>query len=177
MPMDVLCGFKIKIEQKLVSWVYQRPLNDQIQIKKPNNCQEPPASVEAPIQDTKYMDGLCTFKLKIWKIGVSKISDYNKSRSRCQTPSKSFIILQSSKSGLKGHGCSLHLQNQDGAKIWIISISKTSDHIQIKMPNPSQESPVSSRALSQDLKDMYILCTFNIKIESQNLEYWSMKDQ
>ena len=48
----------------------------------------------------------------------------------------------------------------------------TSDHIQIKdkMPNPSQEQPASSKAPNQDLKDMDVLCTFKIKIESQNSE-------
>ena len=47
--------------------------------------------------------------------------------------------------------------------------TKTSDHIQIKihMPNPNQEPPASSKAPSQDLKDMDFLCTFKIKIESQ----------
>ena len=44
------------------------------------------------------------------------------------------------------------------------------DHIQIKikMPNPSQEPTTSSKALNEDLKDMYGLCTLNIKTESQN---------
>ena len=51
-----------------------------------------------------------------------------------------------------------------------IKIKMTSDHIQIKikMPNPSQEPPASSKAPNQDLKYMYVLCTFEIKIESQN---------
>ena len=51
-----------------------------------------------------------------------------------------------------------------------MSISKTTDHIwiKIKMPNPSQEPPASSKASNQDLQDMDVLCTFKIKIESQN---------
>ena len=58
-------------------------------------------------------------------------------------------------------------------------VPKTRDHIQIniRMPNPSQEPPASSKAPNQDLKDMDVLCTFKIKIESQNLEYWCTKDQ
>ena len=36
----------------------------------------------------------------------------------------------------------------------------------IKMPNPSQEPPAPTKALNQDLKDMDVLCTFKIKIES-----------
>ena len=56
----------------------------------------------------------------------------------------------------------VHLQNQDRAKIWIISVSKTRDHIQIKikMPNPSQEPPASSKAPNEDLTDMDVLCAF-----------------
>ena len=58
-------------------------------------------------------------------------------------------------------------------------VPKTSDHIQIniRMPNPSQEPPASSKAPNEDLKDMDVLCTFKIKIESQNLEYVCTKDQ
>merc|ERR1712081_94219 len=96
----------------------------------------------------------------------------SKSRSRCQTQSGTSSILQSPKAGLKGHRCSLHLQNKDRAKIWIIGVQKTSDHIQIKikMPNPSQEPPASSKVSNKDLKDMGLLFTFKIKIESRNLE-------
>ena len=52
-----------------------------------------------------------------------------------------------------------------------MGVSKTSDHIQIKikMPNPSQEPPASSKAQNEDLKDMDVLCTFKIKIESHGL--------
>ena len=58
-------------------------------------------------------------------------------------------------------------------------VPKTSDHIQIKikMQNPSQEPPASSKAPKQDFKDMDVLCTFKIKIESQNLKYGITKDQ
>ena len=57
--------------------------------------------------------------------------------------------------------------------------SKTSDHIQIKikMPNSSQESPVSLKAPNQDLKDMDVLCTFKIKIKSKNSDHEYIKDQ
>ena len=60
-----------------------------------------------------------------------------------------------------------------------MGVSKTSDHIQIKikMPNPSQEPPASSKARNEDLKDMYVLCTFKIKRESQNLNHGCVKDQ
>ena len=60
-----------------------------------------------------------------------------------------------------------------------MGVSKTSDHIQkkIKMPNPSQEPPVSSKALNDDLKDMDVLCTLKIKIESLNFENECIKDK
>ena len=53
----------------------------------------------------------------------------------------------------------------------------TSDHMQItiKMPNPSHEHPASFKAPNEDLKDMDVLSTSNIKIESQNLEHGCIK--
>ena len=52
-----------------------------------------------------------------------------------------------------------------------MGISKTSGYIQmmIKMQNPSQEPPASFKAPNEDLKDMDVLCTFKIRIESQIL--------
>ena len=47
----------------------------------------------------------------------------------------------------------------------------------IKMPNPNQEPPASSKAANQDLNDMDLLCTFKIKMESQNLQLGYVKDQ
>ena len=60
-----------------------------------------------------------------------------------------------------------------------MSISKISDHIQvkIKMANPSQEPPVSSKPPNQDLKDIDVLCTFKIKIQSLNSDHSCMKDK
>ena len=54
----------------------------------------------------------------------------------------------------------------------------TSDHIKIKikMSNPSQEPPASSKAPNQDLKDRDVLCTFKFDIESQKLEHGCIKD-
>ena len=45
------------------------------------------------------------------------------------------------------------------------------------MPKPIQEPQASSKAKNQDLKDMDVLRTFNIKIESQNSEHGCTKDQ
>ena len=60
-----------------------------------------------------------------------------------------------------------------------MGVSKTSSHIQmkIKMQNPSQEPPVFSKAPNENLKEMDVLCTFKIKIESQNLDHGYIKDQ
>ena len=60
-----------------------------------------------------------------------------------------------------------------------MGVSKTSDHIQIKikMPNPSQEPPDPTKAPNQNFKDMAVLCTFKKKLESQNLVHECIKDQ
>ena len=60
-----------------------------------------------------------------------------------------------------------------------MDVKKTSAPVQIKIKiiNPSQETPVSPRAPNEDLKDVEVLCTFEIKIESQNLDYGYIKDQ
>ena len=57
--------------------------------------------------------------------------------------------------------------------------SKINDHIQIKikMQNPSQEPPVSSKAPNEDLEDVDILCTFKVKIQSQILDRGCLKHQ
>ena len=49
-----------------------------------------------------------------------------------------------------------------------MGVSKTSDHIQIKikMLNASLERPAPTKAPNPDLEDMDVLCTFKIKIES-----------
>ena len=44
------------------------------------------------------------------------------------------------------------------------------------MPKPSQEPSVSSKAQNEDLKDMDILCTFKIKVDSQNMYQGYIKD-
>ena len=62
--------------------------------------------------------------------------------------------------------------------IWNMGVSMTSEHIKskINMPNISQKPPVSSKASNKDLKGMDVLCTFKIKIESQNLNYGCTND-
>ena len=163
----------------------------------PNPSQEPPASSKAPNKDLKDLDVLCTFRSKI----ECKILDHGYIKDQWPYPNQdqdakpqsgASNLLQSPKWGLKGHGCSLHLVKKDRkpkfqscvyqkplTKICIISVSKIPDHTQIKinMPDPSQEPPASSKAPSQDLKDMDALCTFETMIECENLNHWFTKDQ
>ena len=70
-------------------------------------------------------------------------------------------------------------KQRQSAEIEIMGVSKTIDHIQIKimMPNPSQESQDSSQPQNEDLKDMDALCIFKMKIESQNSDHGYIKDQ
>ena len=115
--MDVLCSFKMEIESQNLDHGYikdQWPYPNQDQDATPS--QEPPASSKAPNQDLK--DVLCTLKIKI----ESQNSDHPCMKDRWQYPNQdqdakpqsgTSSILQSAKWRLKGHGCSLHLQNQD----------------------------------------------------------------
>ena len=60
-------------------------------------------------------------------------------------------------------------KSRERAKIWILVVAKTSDYvnIKIKIPNPSQEPPASSKAPIQDLKDIDVLSTFKRQLDSQ----------
>ena len=59
--MDVLCTFKIKLENQNLEHgcIKDRQFN----FKMPNSNQEPPASSKAPNQDLNDMDALCTSKI------------------------------------------------------------------------------------------------------------------
>ena len=46
-----------------------------------------------------------------------------------------------------------------------MGVSQTSDHIQIKIPNPSQEPPAPAKAPNHDFKDMDVFCNFKTKLE------------
>ena len=90
----------------------------QIMIKMPNPSQEPLVSSKAPNEDFKDMDVLCTFKIRIESPNLDHgcVKDqwfYPNEDKDAKTQSGTSSVLQSPKWGLKGHGCSLHLQNQD----------------------------------------------------------------
>ena len=68
--------------------------------------------------------------------------------------------------------------SQDRDKIGNMGLPKARDYtkIKIKMPNPNQGLPVSSKAPNQDFKDMDVLCICKINIENQHLEQGTPKD-
>ena len=89
-----------------------------IKIKMLNPSQEPPAPTKAPYQDIKDMDVLCTFKIKIENQNseyrcINNHQPYPNEDQDAKPQSGTSSLLQSPKSGLKEHGCFLHLQNQD----------------------------------------------------------------
>ena len=140
--------------------IYTTSDHIQIKIKMPNPSQEPPASSKAPIEDLKDIDVLCTFKIKIERKKFEHVSikdqwPYQNQNQNAKPQSGTSSILQSPKWGLKGHGCSLHLQNQDrepksGSWVYQRPVTK-SKSLKIKIPNCSQEPPASSKAPNEDL--------------------------
>ena len=90
----------------------------QIKIKMPNPSHEPPGSSKAAKQDLKDMVVLCMFKIKIESQNLDHVcikgqSSYPNNDKNAKPKAGTFSILQSPKSGLKGHGCFLNLQNHD----------------------------------------------------------------
>ena len=73
---------------------------------------------EVPNEDLKDMDVLCTFKIKIENQDLDHgcIRDqlpYPNQDQDANRQSETSSLLQCPQAGLKRHGCSLHLQNQD----------------------------------------------------------------
>ena len=90
----------------------------QINIRMPNPCQEPPTSSKAPNEDLKDMDVLCTIKIMIesQKLdhGCIKTSDHIQIKIKIPNPSQEpQASSKDPNEDVRGHGCSLHLQNQD----------------------------------------------------------------
>ena len=116
--MDVLCTFKIKIESQNSEYGCtedQWPYPNQYQDAKPQSGTS--SVLQAPNEDYKDMGVLCTFTIKIESRNLEHgcITDQltypNQNQDPKDKPGTS-SLLQSPKWGLKGHGCSLHLQNQ-----------------------------------------------------------------
>ena len=135
-------------------------------IKMPNISHEPPSSSKSPNHNIKDMDVLCTFRILIESLTVEHtcMKDNQPYANQDQDAKPWSGTSKCPKWGHNGHK--------------YIGVSNTSNHIQImiKMPKPGQEYPASSKAPNEDLKDMDVLCTFKIKIESQNSDLWYIKD-
>ena len=117
--------------------------------------------------------------IKVWIMGVSKTSDHIQIKISMLNPSqKPQASYKTPNEDLKDMDVHCTFKTKKESKNQIVGVSKTSDHIKIniKMPNFSQELS-GSEALSEDLMDMDVLCTFKSKIESQNLEHGCIKDQ
>ena len=93
---------------------------------------------------------------------------------RCQTPVRNLSCPPKPQSGLQGHGWYLHLKNKNrepkfatwGYKIKRLFLNK------IKIPNPSQNPPASSKVLNQDLIDMDVILTFKIQERDTKIRTW-----
>ena len=123
----------------------------QIMIMMPNLSQKPPASPKAQKQDLEDIDVLCFFKIRIENYYfeeryIKDLWPYPNQDHDVKFQWETSSFLQTPESLFRGHGCFLHLQYHNRAKIWNIGILKTRYHIQIKIKitNPSQESSVSS---------------------------------
>ena len=138
---------KIKMPNPSHEHQAQSKVHIQSKIKIKNSNQKPPASSNAPNEDLKDMDVLCTFKIKIESYNSDHgcIQDhwpYPNQDQDAKLQSGNSSILQSPRSGLKGHGCSLHLQNQDREPkfgIWVyqrpVTISKSISGCQTPVRN------------------------------------------
>ena len=149
----------------------------------PNPSQKLPASSKSPNKDLKEMDVLCTFKIKIESQNLDHgyIKDqwpYPIQDQDAKPHSGTSSVLQSPKWGLKGHGCSLHLQNQEREPKFRIWVKKNQWPYQNQYKNAKPQSGTCSilQTKNKVLKDMYVLCPFKIKVESQNLEQGTTKD-
>ena len=118
----------------------------QIKIKMLNSSQEPPASSKGPNLDLQDMDVLFPFRMiesQNWEHACIKDQwPYPNLDQDAKLQSGTSCILQCPKSGLKGHWCSLHLQNQDREpkfRSWLyqksVTISKSGSRCQPPVRN------------------------------------------
>ena len=149
-----------------------------IKIKMLNHSQESPAFSKAPNEDLKDMDVLCNFKIKkeSQNLDHGYIKDqwpYSNQYKDAKHQSGPCSVVQSPKSVLKGHGCSLPLQNKDSEPKFGFCVYQRPVTIfksRLRCTNPSQELSAPTKAPNQDLQDIDVLRIFKIKIDSQNLK-------
>ena len=155
----------------------------QIKIRIPNPSMEPPVYSKAPIQIVKDIDDLCTFKIKIESKNLDHgcIKDQWPYANQDQDPKPQLAtsFLQSLSPDFNDMDVLCTFKMKIKSQIWIMVPSKTIDHIpiKIKISNRSQEPPASSKAQSQEFRDMEVHVTFKIQIEKQNSEHGYRKDQ
>ena len=117
--MDVLCTFKIKIKSKNSDHEYikdQWPYPNQDKDAKPQSGTS--SILQSPKSGLQGHEWSFTFKIKKESQNSNHgcIKDqwpYPNQDQHAKPQSRTSSILQSPKSGLKGHGWSLHLQNQN----------------------------------------------------------------
>ena len=117
--MDVLCTIKFKIKSRNSEPGYikdQWPYPNQDQYAKLKSGTS--SIFQSPKQNLKDKDVHCTFKIKIESLNLDHwfTKDqwpYLNQDQDAKSQSVTSSILQSPISRLKGHRCSLHLQNQD----------------------------------------------------------------
>ena len=148
----------------------------------PNPSHIPPASSETPNQDKGHGCSLHLQnkgrepKFRTWVYQRWVIISVSKSR--CQTQVRNLKHLPKPQiRTLSSWMFFAPLESRWRAKIQNVGVSKTSDHIsvKIKMPNPSQEPPASLKAINQDFRDIYVLCTLKSRW-CQNLKHGCMNN-
>ena len=129
------------------------------------------------------MDVLCTFKIKIESQnfkGVSKSNEHIQIKIKMPYPSQEPPAYSKPlDKDLKGMDVIGTFKIKIESRIQNLRELKISDHISIntKMPNPNQEYQASSNAQNQALKNMDVLCTFKVKIDSRNWDHGCIKEQ
>ena len=112
-------------------------------------------------------------------MGISKTNDHIQIKIKMPNPSQEPPASSKAPNQyFKDMGVLCTFKINIGSQNFQHGSNRNSDYIQIKIkiPNPSQEPPASSKAPNEDLKEMYVLFTFQIKIEIQNLRHWCIKD-
>ena len=184
--MDVLCTFKIMVKSQNLD---QGCINSQWTYPNRDQDAKPQAETSSICQSPKWglKEHECSLHLQN-QVREQKFGSFIYQRPL--TKSKSIPWCQSTvrnlqlppKLQIRTHRTWMFFapsKSKYRAKIWVMVVSKTCYHIQIniKMPNPREEPPASSKSPNEDLKDMDVLCTFKIKIESQNLDHGCINDQ
>ena len=101
--------------------------------------------------------------------GVSKTSHHIQIKTKMPNPSQEpSAPTRAQNQDLKDIDFFAPSKSRKRAKLWNMGVSKTNEHIQIKikMLNTSQEPSAISETPNGDLVDIDVFCTFRIKMES-----------